>query len=146
MSMGGMLLLTLLAVRAVHADDAKNADVRKQLLGTWQLTQGVVGGSPLPEQVVKNIRLELTDGKYRVTGAESPDEGTWNLHLDQKPFGLDVIGTDGPNKGKTFLAIFELDGDKLKVCYDLSGQARPTQFESKKQTLLFLAEYQRVKQ
>ena len=57
-----------------------------------------------------------------------------------------MTGTDGPNKGKTFLAIVELDGDTMKVCYDLSGQARPTRFESKEKTLLFLAEYRRVKE
>jgi hypothetical protein len=34
----------------------------------------------------------------------------------------------------------------MKVCYDLSGQQRPTRFESKEKTLLFLAEYRRVKQ
>jgi hypothetical protein len=38
-----------------------------------------------------------------------------------------------------------LDGDRLKVCYDLSGQARPTRFEAKEKTPLFLAEYERVK-
>ena len=85
------------------------------------------------------------DGKYKVTGAESPDEGTWTVYPEMMPPGLDVTGTDGPNKGKTFLAIFELDGNRLTVCYDLSGRERPTRFESKEKTLLFLAEYQRVK-
>jgi uncharacterized protein (TIGR03067 family) len=144
MSALGVLIAALLVAGAVLADDAKD-DGPKKFIGTWQLTKGVVGGNALPEEVVKNLRLELTDGKYKVTGAESPDEGTWSLHPDQKPLGLDVKGTDGPNKGKTFLAIVELDGDKMKVCYDLSGQERPTRFESKEKTLLFLAEYQRVK-
>ena len=62
-----------------------------------------------------------------------------------KPRGLDVIGTDGPNKRKTFLAIYELKSDKLKVCYDLSGKSRPAKFESETKTLLFLAEYKRIK-
>ena len=39
-----------------------------------------------------------------------------------------------------------VDGDTLKVCYDLSGQERPVRFESKKKSLVFLAEYRRVKQ
>jgi uncharacterized protein (TIGR03067 family) len=90
--------------------------------------------------------LELTDGKYKLTGAERPDEGTWSLHPDKKPLGIDVNGTDGPNKGKTLLAIVELRGDKLRICYDLSGKTRPTKFESRRKTLLFLAEYKRVKQ
>src|SRR3954454_20816170 len=131
MSMLGMLIATLLVAGVVRTDDARNADVSKKFVGTWQLTRGVVGGNALPEEVVKNIRLELTDGKYRLTGAESPDQGTWSLHLDQKPLAMDVKGTDGPNKGKMFLAIVELDGNRMKICYDLSGQTRPTTFESK---------------
>jgi uncharacterized protein (TIGR03067 family) len=146
MRMHWMLVAALLAVGAVRADDAGKGDVAKHLFGTWQLTRGVVGGNPLPEEVVKKLRLELTEGKYNLTGAESPDRGTWKLHPDTKPPGMDVKGTDGPNKGKTFLAIFELDGDRMKICYDLSGQSRPTTFESKEKTLLFLAEYQRVKE
>jgi hypothetical protein len=55
------------------------------------------------------------------------------------------VGTDGPNKGKTFLAIYELDKDSLKVCYDLSGKARPTEFKTKPDTTLFLVTYTREK-
>ena len=58
---------------------------------------------------------------------------------------MDVKGTDGPNKGKTFLAIVEVRGERMKVCYDLSGKQRPKTFESKAKTALFLAEYKRVK-
>ena len=138
--------ILLAAAGGVLADDAKKDDVSKKLVGAWQLTKGVVAGNNFPQEAVKAIRLELTDGKYKLTGAESPDQGTRKLHLEKKPLGMDVTGTDGPNKGRTMLAIFELTGDKLKVCYDLSGQKRPTKFESKPKTMVFLAEYQRVKQ
>jgi uncharacterized protein (TIGR03067 family) len=50
-------------------------------------------------------------------------------------------GVDGPNKGKTILAIFEVNGDVLKVCYDVSGRKRPTEFQTKKGTALFLVHY-----
>ena len=36
---------------------------------------------------------------------------------------MDITGTNGPNKGKTFLVIYELKGDELRVCYDLSGES-----------------------
>jgi len=138
-------VLTTGTLLSFAADEPKKSDVGKKVLGTWQLTKGVVGGNPFPDELVNKLQLELTEGKYKLIGAESPDEGTWKLHLDKKPFGMDIKGTDGPNKGKTFLSIFELDGDKLKVCYDLSGKKRPEKFESKPKTPLFLAEYKRVK-
>ena len=58
---------------------------------------------------------------------------------------MDIISTEGPNKGKTFLAIYELDGDTLKVCYDLTGKSRPTEFKTQKGVLHFLVTYQRAK-
>lgn len=145
--MRAILMAVVLAAGAVAAGaggDGK-ADVSKKLIGTWQLTKGVVGGSPFPHAVAKKLRLELTEGKYRLTGAESPDEGTWEVHRGKKPLAMDVHGTEGPNKGKTYLTIFKLAGDRLTVCYDLSGKARPARFESLPKTLLFLAEYTRVK-
>jgi uncharacterized protein (TIGR03067 family) len=58
---------------------------------------------------------------------------------------MDITGTDGPNKGKTILAIYERDGDTLRVCYDLSGKSRPTEFKTETGTQLFLVTYKREK-
>ena len=139
------LLAGLLAAGPVGGAVPRNADVASRLIGTWQMTKGIVGGQPLPADTVNRLRLELTAGEYTVTGAESPDRGTWRLVGARKPLGIDVTGTDGPNKGKTFPAVLDVRGDRLKVCYDLSGKQRPARFESRKKTLLFLAEYRRVK-
>jgi hypothetical protein len=49
------------------------------------------------------------------------------------------------NKGKIILAIYELKGDTLRVCYDLSGKARPSEFKAKPDTPLFLVNYKREK-
>ena len=51
----------------------------------------------------------------------------------------------GPNKGKTFLAIYEIDGDTLRVCYDLAGKNRPTEFSTSKERPFFLVIYRRAK-
>ena len=145
MHMGWIPAAALLLISVARADDSRSRGLSKRLIGNWQMTKGVVGGNPFPDEAVRKMRLELTGGKYKLIGAESPDQGDWTLHSDTKPDGLDIKGTDGPNKGRTILAIFELRGDSLKVCYDLSGKNRPTKFEAPKKTLLFLAEYQRVK-
>ncbi len=51
----------------------------------------------------------------------------------------------GPNKGKTFLAIYKLDGDKLVICYDLTGKARPKEFKTEPKSMLFLVTYRKLK-
>jgi uncharacterized protein (TIGR03067 family) len=58
---------------------------------------------------------------------------------------MDIIGTDGPNKGKTFLTIYERDGETLRVCYELSGKSRPREFKTAEGTQLFLVTYTRQK-
>ncbi|HEX4589144.1 MAG TPA: TIGR03067 domain-containing protein [Gemmataceae bacterium] len=126
------------------ADDKTTSKATKMLEGKWQMTEGVVGGRPFPPAVAKGITLTIADGKYFVM-AENKDEGTVKYFPDASPKALEITGTDGPNKGKTFPAIYKLDGDTLTVCYDLSGKARPTEFKSKPGTALFLATYKKTK-
>jgi uncharacterized protein (TIGR03067 family) len=80
-----------------------------------------------------------------VTVGTKPDRGTCKLDPSAKPKALDITGTEGPNKGKTILAIYERDGDTLRVCYDLGGKNRPTEFKTTAGSRLFLVEYKRQK-
>jgi uncharacterized protein (TIGR03067 family) len=137
-------VLGLILCGAGRADEATAAKEAKMLEGTWQLVEGEIGGHKFPPQVAKGIKLTLSPGKY-VVMAESNDEGTVKYFPDASPKAMEITGTAGPNKGKTFPAIYELKGDTLTVCYDLSGKARPTEFKSKTGTQLFLATYKRVK-
>ena len=92
------------------------------------------------------MKLVVEGDKYAVTVGKSPlDKGTTKIDPAAKPKTMDIIGTDGPNKGKTFLAIYELNGDTLRVCYDLTGKVRPTEFKTRKGELRFLAAYKRAK-
>jgi len=72
--------------------------------------------------------------KYTVTVGKAVDRGNVKLNPSAKPQTLDITGTEGPNKGRTILAIYERDGDTLRVCYDLSGKNRPTEFKTKEGT------------
>jgi uncharacterized protein (TIGR03067 family) len=63
-----------------------------------------------------------------------------------KPGSMSVTGTEGPNRGKTFPAIYELTGDTLRICYDLSGAKRPAEFKTVTGTQLYLVTYHRRKE
>jgi uncharacterized protein (TIGR03067 family) len=56
-----------------------------------------------------------------------------------------MTGTEGPNQGKTYPAIYELHEDTLRICYDLSGAKRPTKFRTVAGTRLYLVTYERKK-
>ena len=136
-------IATLLLAAAAWSQDA--ADERKLLQGTWLPTAAELSENPFDEATLKTIKLVLEGDKYTVTVGKSIDKGTTKIDPAAKPKTMDIIGTDGPNKGKTMLAIYELNGDTLRVCYDLTGKARPSEFKTKKGELLFLATYKRTK-
>jgi uncharacterized protein (TIGR03067 family) len=109
--------------------------------GTWLPETAELAGKMFPDEIRKSLKLVVKDGKYTVTVGKAVDQGTCKLNPKAKPKELDVTGTDGPNKGQTFLAIYERDGDTLRVCYDLGGKKRPTEFKTKEGTQLFLVTY-----
>ena len=127
---------------AAWSRDAKDGDT---IQGTWLPSTAELGGKMFPDEVRKTIKLVVKDDEYTVTVGQAVDQGTVKLNPAAKPKELDITGTDGPNKGRTFLAIYERDGDRLRICYDLSGQGRPTEFETKEGTQLFLVTYTREK-
>ena len=134
---------TILFAAAAGGQDA--ADERKLLQGTWLPTAAELGENSFDEATLKTIKLVVEGDKYTVTVGKAVDKGTTKIDPAAKPKTMDILGSDGPNKGKTILAIYELKDDTLRVCYDLSGKARPTEFKTKKGEQLFLATYKRAK-
>jgi len=126
---------------SVRSDDTK-ADA---LNGTWVPSSAELGGQPLPEDARKSIKLELKDGKYTLTLGQRVDRGTVKADPSAKPKTMDITGVEGPNQGKKFLAIYELEGDSLRICYDLAGKARPTEFKAPPGSQRFLVTYKREK-
>lgn len=118
------------------------ADTKDETLdGVWLPSSAELGGTPFPDEVRKSIRLEIKGDDYTVTVGAQPDRGTCKRDPSAKPKTLDITGTEGPNKGKTILAIYERNGDTLRVCYDLTGKNRPSEFKTAAGTQLFLVEY-----
>lgn len=120
-------------------------DDAKAIQGKWEIVSAELAGQPMAEAVMKSISLKMDNGKYEVFVGQQPDRGTYTLDSVTKPAGMTVVGTEGPNKGKTFPAIYELNGDTLRICYDLSGAKRPTEFKSVAGTKLYLVTYKRKK-
>lgn len=111
--------------------------------GVWRAETAELAGAAFPESVRKAIQLEIKGGSYTVTIGKSIDKGSLKRDDSTKPRSLDIVGEEGPNKGRTILAIWERKGDTLQICYDLSGKNRPTEFESQEKTQLFLVTYKR---
>jgi uncharacterized protein (TIGR03067 family) len=138
-----VVLVSLASAPGLVRDDA--VDDRKQIEGTWLPVEAEMAGEKFPDEILKTIKLILKGETYTVLVGDKTDEGTSKLAPDKSPKAIDITGTKGPNEGKTFLAIYELKGDTLRVCYDLSGEKRPSEFATKANTKLYLVTYKRAK-
>jgi uncharacterized protein (TIGR03067 family) len=136
-------LIALTSLASFAADDSPDV---KTLQGSWVPAKAELGGQPLPADVLNKITLTLTNHDYVVTiTGEQSDYGTWSLDTAAKPKGMTIVGTKGPNTGKTFPCIYEIKADTLRICYDLSGASRPTDFKSTFGTKLYIVTYNRKK-
>jgi uncharacterized protein (TIGR03067 family) len=139
----GLTVLLVVFGSPLRADDGK--DDAKAHQGTWLVEEAEMAGQKFPEEVRKMIKLVIDGDNYTVTIGPQTDKGTVKRDPKANPKTMDITGTEGPNKGKTMLAIYDLKGDTMKICYDLSGTKRPTEFKTEPNTQLFLATYKREK-
>jgi len=132
-------LAVAISLSAMAGDSAGDA---KAVEGNWKPIKAELAGQPMAEAVMKSISLKLENGQYEVFVGASPDRGTYTLDSAAKPKGDDDYRDGGGRiTGKTFPAIYEVNGDTLRICYDLSGAKRPTEFKSVVGTKLYLVTY-----
>jgi uncharacterized protein (TIGR03067 family) len=114
--------------------------------GVWKPASAILGGAKLPQPSLEAITLKISGINYEVTiVGEQTDKGTCKLDQTTLPMRMTIIGTNGPNLGRTIPAIYEMkDAQSLRICYDLSGKEFPKAFAAPKGTKLYLVDYRRV--
>lgn len=139
-------ILTLAAIAgattAVRAD--ATADEWKQLSGTWKVAAATFNGDDATD-LFKQAVLTIEKGKYTVDFGGMTDAGTLTVEPGKKPKQMRITGVEGPNKDKTMPAIYEINGDTLKVCYTIDGKEPPKEFKSTAENKTLLVTYQREK-
>ena len=109
------------------------AEEMEKLQGTWrQIAHERDGVADPPEERGWEPRVTFTGDTFVVTLADGTTaiKGTFKLDPTQEPKAVDWTDTFGPDAGKTFLAIYSLDGDRLVFCAAAEGQERPTEFRA----------------
>jgi uncharacterized protein (TIGR03067 family) len=112
--------------------------------GIWVPISAELNGRPFPDEILKTIQLSIKGNDYVVNVGGVVDHGYIILDTTKIPMTMDIVGTEGPNKGKTIPAIYKVENRLLIICYDLDGHNRPVEFKSKPQSQLFLATYKAV--
>ena len=145
-----LLLVGLFCVFLVAADKPYDVkQTRESLQGTWQMREQYLGDTDMSEDA-KHCQLIIDGDKFTVKQDQNTIiEGTFQIIPDKSPPQADwkVLKEEGQpdHSGKTSLGIFQLEGDKLKLCATEPGETkRPTDF-SVKGTSFMLVVLERAK-
>jgi uncharacterized protein (TIGR03067 family) len=109
-----------------------------KLDGTWIPVKQEIGGTILPANAFEKQKLIISDSNYTFV-AESEDKGVVKYQDDK----MDIYGKEGVNIGKHFTARYKYGKDELTVCYNLSGDSYPENFDTKGKHNLFLCVFKR---
>jgi uncharacterized protein (TIGR03067 family) len=124
-------LLLAFTVR-LAAQDAAAEKEQKSLQGNWDVTSAVIGGEE--SGVLKDGKVTFVFQKDKFTVKREDKvlaETSFTLALDAMPRLIDIKALSGDMKGATFQGIYELKENDLKLCLNLQGKDRPTEFVSK---------------
>jgi len=124
---------------------ADEPDDLKLLAGTWKPKEANLGGNKIDVMVLEMAKIVYEGDKYTVTIGEKEEKGSFTLDPKKIPNQMDIFPTSGDNNGKTLLAVYEVAGDKLTICYSFTPLVRPENFEPASNTLL-VVQWERVKE
>jgi uncharacterized protein (TIGR03067 family) len=114
------------------------------IVGTWEIVRAELAGDEMPEFVAGKIRVEFGTTEYAVRfDGQVSDRGTYALSGNSPQKSLHLTGLEGTNAGRTILAIYQLVGNRLRICYGLDGLA-PTEFATAGSERRYLATYRRI--
>jgi uncharacterized protein (TIGR03067 family) len=114
-------------------------DDLKALQGTWQIITSQSAGEGTNEERNRNVRYRLVVEGSSLTfistrgGADTKDTAEFRLLTSQSPKGLDIV-IDGKARNE---CIYELSGDRLRVCIGHSDADRPKKLAPAKEATLF---------
>lgn len=111
--------------------------------GTWIPIEAILEGKLLPAEGLEGMVLSIGGSSYSIAAQGSLDKGTIALDSAAFPLRLDLTGTEGPNRGRTQRAIYEIAGDWMRICYSLDGPAHPAGFNAAEGERAFLVTYRR---
>src|SRR5262249_38099896 len=74
-------------------------------------------GQQAPAEALKGFKVTIKGNRMTIGDRTS----TFTLDPSKRPKWLDNTPEQGPNKGQSLPAIYELQGDTLKLCFDNEG-------------------------
>lgn len=121
-------LFYLLFCLFLTSDDAAKSDMEK-FQGDWTIASGT-----MPEEVIRKAVVSFQQDKFIIVVGESRTELRFKLNPQKQPHEIDLFKGQRLSRG-----IYDLQGDQLRLCYEVDGRAaRPHRFEIVTETEVLL--------
>jgi uncharacterized protein (TIGR03067 family) len=136
-----LVLLSCLLVGCRGPDAADSAEDAKQWQGTWKLVSCTYDGEPQ----MADMQWVVNGDHYNIRLNQRLGEDPYPFKLDASQKHIDVTHHETPKGtyGGKLTGIYEIKGDSLRVCYDLTGQQYPGSFDATKGSRQVLYQFQR---
>ena len=93
------------------------------LQGTWKIVKKAKNGEAEDLKATPATLKFSGDTVVLSEGGEQQGKGTFTIDESKSPKRITLTGTSGHNAGRTFEAIYELDGDTFKLAYGIGANA-----------------------
>jgi uncharacterized protein (TIGR03067 family) len=100
----------------------------KTLQGTWNIDSLEVEGMKMNRDTFSGAQIIIDGDLFATRGMGAAYKGTFVANDASVPKSFDILFNEGPHSGSSSLGIYELDGDRWKLCLGFAGMSRPGDF------------------
>ena len=121
-------VLTLALVGCDYVSSHSSSDDMKALQGTWTLVAVTENGAPQ----TGDLQWIVDGNEYKTRYNGQVGNVPIKITLDTSNKRIDAFHHDTPpgTYGGKFKGIYELSGNTLRICYDLTGSYYPSSFDA----------------
>ena len=99
-----------------------------QLQGTWRVVSLEVDGAPIPSAAFSQARIVVDGDSFVSRGMGADYAGEVRVDDAPAPAKFTLTFKTGPEAGNTNHGIYEVNGDRWRMCLQMTGAAAPQAF------------------
>jgi len=100
----------------------------EKLQGEWNVVFLEVNGLVPAPSVYAGAKIVVKGDQFTSIAMGASYGGKLELDPETLPKNFQMKFTDGPEKGNTNYGIYELEGDRWKICLTITGGPAPAEF------------------
>ena len=137
-------ILSCLVAGCIATSAADKADDAAKWQGTWKMVSATSNG----QTETGDVQWVVSGDHYNIRIRGNTGSDPYTITLDSSKKHVDVFHHETPKGtyGGSYMGIYEIKGDSLKVCYDGKGQQYPKSFDASPGSGQILYQLQRDRQ